>query len=187
MKKIILSLICGFSLICVHAQVNIPVPQIVYDPKNFAEIQGLLTKASEQIKTFREQTSILKEAQESLNKVNTEVNNMRIMKRAITQQGQLIKYFVDDLTNVGNIAKNEYSLAIYLGRIDGYREQILDNSLDIVRVLSNNVLKMNDYERMKLVKELMQENEDIAAEARNEKMRFEEHNKQLSMLEELKK
>ena len=181
MKRIFILFILLLTLTAVKAQV-----QIVNDPTNLAKIAQVLEAGKQQIESIREQTKLFKEAQEAMRKVNRELNKIRTIKSAIEQQSRLIENF-SQLTEVPQGQISDEALLTYLNRIESYRTQVIDNNQLILQLFSDEIFKMSDYERIKLMQETIEKNDIIMEKAKAEKKYYDEMNKQLEILMSLKK
>lgn len=161
--------------------------QIVNDPTNLAKIKEVLEAGQEQINKIKEQTQILKDAQETLVKVNRKITEVNTIKDAINQQTKLISYFTNDLTDIQTNAVSLDAATTYLRRVDNYRNRVLDNNAYLLQLISDNVFQMSDYDRIKAMQDIVDDNNAILQQAFDEKDEYESLNKHLKRLEELKK
>lgn len=157
---------------------------IVHDPTNFAKIGELFQKAQEQITFVKEQTQFLRDIEKELVKVNRKIETVRTIKQAIEQQSKYVQFFIN---SVGDVQEsiNPGVQATYLRRINSSKDRILDNTSYILQLLSDDLFKMSDYERMKLVKEALDESERQYQLAMAEKQRYKYINKKLIFLQKI--
>jgi len=184
MKRIIISFILFASVNFIYGQMG--VPQIVNDPTNLAKIKEVLDASKQQIENIKEQTKVLQDARQALLKVNREINRINTFKNAIEQQSRLIDYFSNDIKDVTKNPVSDQALLTYLNRMESYRTQILDNNSLLLQLMSDGVYQMSDYERIKMAKEIIEDNEKVMAKAKSEKKRYEKMNEQLEILKSLK-
>lgn len=163
MKKALFSsilLILSNSLLC-----QMIVPPVVHDPTTHAHLITTIEKANETVDNVKKQLKILEEAKEALSKVNNVIKQLQYIDQILEDQKKAIKTF-DDCYKY--IVKSDVFSPKEINIIIRKFTRALDKTEKTVSLAtsigSDGIFKMNDKERIEVLRNLSTEIREMNAE-----------------------
>lgn len=140
---------------------------VVYDPTNGVTLMNQLTESTKQTIKLKEQVSLMqksydtmKEANESVSKVNGILKEMEQVQKVVKLSKTSIKNIAEIESKIKGMDNLETSYKLNALRCCAtYTKRILRAIKDIENILTNNKLKMKDKSRLDLLKETTEEME----------------------------
>lgn len=147
----------------------------VYDNTNFISLAKQLIESGKQTSQLMQTVNFLKNQKENLEKVNSVIRQLNTLKELTNNNQRLFELVQSDLRDVLN---SPYIKAEEVSRISNSFDAIMINavqSLDYVeQILSSDLLKMTDAERVQLLQEKEEESKEMVAEIENKMRRYRE-------------
>nr|WP_157136791.1 conjugal transfer protein [Galbibacter orientalis] len=147
----------------------------VYDNTNFISLAKQLIESGKQTSQLMQTVNFLKKQKENLEKVNSVIRQLHALKALTNNNQRLFEMVQSDLSDV---LSSPYIKPDEVGRIADSFDAIMINavaSLDYVeQILSSDLLKMTDADRVQLLQEKEQESKEMVAEIENKMRRYQE-------------
>ena len=143
-----------------------------------------LKQAKEQYEQMKEQTQFIQEGLDQVKKVNVLIRNSQKVKNIINNQVKIISLLSTTSNSDGFQIQDYKAHQAYLRRVEQLSKKSLDNLNMLKMILTDNGLKMNDYERLKLIDDVDKSTNGILYEASVEKKNYENMS---GMLEEIRR
>ncbi|MDP5060649.1 MAG: conjugal transfer protein [Maribacter sp.] len=135
-----------------------------YDNTNFISLIKQLVESGKQTAQMIKSVKLLKDAKESIEKVNNVVLQLKAVKEIGKNNQRLIQVLQNDLSDILN---SPYIKPDEVSRVSASFTSIVENSLDtmdfIDQILSSDYLKMTDAERAEILKEKELESNEMVA------------------------
>ncbi|PIB39065.1 hypothetical protein [Maribacter sp. 4G9] len=152
--KNLVSIILILWVVSTRAQI----PTVVNDPQANSSLVTRISQGAAQVKNGITQIKLLKDAKEIVSKVNTVLRDVNEIEEIYTIQTKILN---NSTRSVKKIRDTKLFTTKELNNINKSYNLVLDNaikSLDALdKLLTNNLFKMDDAERLKFIKELKRE------------------------------
>ena len=147
----------------------------VYDNTNFISLAKQLIESGKQTSQLMQTVNFLKKQKENLEKVNSVIRQLHALKALTNNNQRLFEMVQSDLSDV---LSSPYIKPDEVGRIADSFDAIMINavaSLDYVeQILSSDLLKMTDADRVQLLQEKEKESKEMVAAIENKMRRYQE-------------
>ncbi|WP_335967051.1 conjugal transfer protein [Galbibacter sp. PAP.153] len=147
----------------------------VYDNTNFISLAKQLIESGKQTSQMIRTVEFLKQQKENLEKVNSVIRQLRALKELTANNQRLFEMVRSDLQEV---LRSPYIKADETGRISDSFDAIMVNAVEsleyVEQILSSNLLKMTDADRVRLLTEKEQRSKEMVAEIENKLRRYHE-------------
>lgn len=139
---------CGSGLLSFYVLGQVPA-QVVYDPTAHATQAQQVAVTTESLTTAKKQYDLLKKTMEKLEKVNSRLNELDMLERAMLNQQYTMTrstQYYKGLKNSGQFSASE--LSMILGNFNNVIQASI-RTMELGRlVLKNDALEMSDSERI---------------------------------------
>ena len=132
------------------------------------EIQA--TNFIKEFNEIRTQTKILKEADESIKKVSNTLKNFSVLRTAINTQVEVYSLIQKDVKEIVNSNLNTKTVNIILNKYESILNNVDELTNTINTIFSNDFLKMNDYERLKMSSQINEKIQSLKKKVQNQKI-----------------
>lgn len=166
----------------IHAQMAVTDPAML--KATISNWSSQLKQAKEQYEQMKEQTQFIQEGLDQVKKVNVLIRNSQKVKNIINNQVKIISLLSTTSNSDGFQIQDYKAHQAYLRRVEQLSKKSLDNLNMLKMILTDNGLKMNDYERLKLIDDVDKSTNGILYEASVEKKNYENMS---GMLEEIRR
>ncbi|SFB93150.1 hypothetical protein [Algibacter lectus] len=144
-----------------------------YDNTNFISLVKQLVESGKQTAQMIKSVQFLKDAKEAIEKVSSEVQQLRAVENIAQNNQRLIQVMQNDLQDILN---SPYIKPEEITRIAESFDAIVQNSLDTVEfmgeILSSDNLKMTDAERAEVLKEKEFESKEMVSSIKTKTKRY---------------
>lgn len=145
----------------------------VYDNTNFVSLVKSLIESAKQTSQLVKSVKFLKDAKESIEKVNNVVQQLKAVERIGQNHTELFNVMQSDLNNILN---SPYIKVEEVHQITNSFNAIVENSLDTVdfisEILSSDNLKMTDGERAEVLKNKEKESAQMLSDINRKTKRY---------------
>lgn len=145
----------------------------VYDNTNFISFAKSLIESAKQTSQLLKSVRFLKDAKESIEKVNSVVQQLKAIQRIGQNHAELFDVMQSDLNDILN---SSYVKMEEVEQITNSFNAIVENSLNTVdfidEVLSSDNLKMTDGERAKVLKDKEKESAQMVSDINRKTKRY---------------
>lgn len=147
----------------------------VYDNTNFLSLAKSIIESAKQTTQLMKTVQFLKQQKDNLVKVNNMVKQLKAVRKIASNNERLFNLVRRDLRE---ILDSPYIKPQEIDRVSYSFNLIIENSLDgmevIEQILSNNLLKMTDADRTKILKEMATSSEEMVAIIHQKTKRYRE-------------
>ena len=147
----------------------------VYDNTNFVSLVKSLVESAKQTANLVKTVNFLKAQKESIEKVNSVVQDLKAVREIGRNNQRLIAVMQDDLRDILN---SSYIKPDEISRVTESFSDVVDNSLEtasfIDEILSSDHLKMSDAERADVLKRKELESKEMVTDVRLKTKRYRE-------------
>lgn len=145
----------------------------VYDNTNFVSLVKSLIESAKQTSQLVKSVKFLKDAKESIEKVNNVIQQLKAVERIGQNHAELFNVMQSDLNNILN---SPYIKVEEVDQITSSFNAIVENSLDTVdfisEILSSDNLKMTDGERAEVLKDKEKESAQMLSDINRKTKRY---------------
>jgi len=183
MKKLIALLVFSLSINFMYGQVAVTDPAML--EATVANWGKQLEQAQKQFAEVKEQTKFLQESIDKYKKVNAHIKNAQTVKNLIDRQVKLVSFLSTEINNAGKNVASPTAHQAYVRRLNSLIKQSESNVVSLTEILTDNLLNLTDYERMKMLDDLDTKSASILATAMSEKRQYDELNNGISRINKI--
>lgn len=171
MKKLILIFV--FSLLTVFVKGQIVVSNPTLEISTIENWRKQLTEINKQYNELSEQTKLMKQNLDAVSKVSEFIKSSESTKQLISNQISYISYIGKELKNLSSLKfSNPQRLVAYKNDLQASVKSLNETIKLTKQILTDNAIKMTDYERAKEIENISLKSELIM---QNIKMRKKYH------------
>ncbi len=147
----------------------------VYDNTNFISLAKQLIESAKQTSELLKTVEFLQEQKERIEQVSNVIQQLSAVQELIQNNQQLFNMVQGDLQEILN---SEYIKPDEINRVTQSFNEIIESSMESVnyvnQILSSGLLKMDDAERAKVLKEHELKSKEMVAEIQSKRRRYRE-------------
>jgi len=171
MKKIFLTALIALAFSQTISAQGLP----VYDNTNFLSLAKSIIESAKQTTELMKTVQFLKQQKDNLDNVNNMVKQLKAVRKIANNNRRLFDVVRRDLREILN---SPYIKSEEIDRISYSFNLIMENSLDDIdvldQILSNDLLKMTDADRTKILQEIESSSEEMVALINQKTKRYNE-------------
>ncbi|QLE03133.1 conjugal transfer protein [Galbibacter sp. BG1] len=147
----------------------------VYDNTNFISLAKQLIESGKQTSQMVQTVKFLKQQKDNLEKVNSVIRQLKALRELTANNERLFNMVRNDLRRV---LDSPYIKAEEVDRISASFDAIMVNAVEslayVEQILSSDLLKMGDSDRLRLLQQQEEDSREMVAEIEGKVRRYEE-------------